>query len=369
MREREHQTRGPSLIEVAAEAGVSTATAGRALGGYGQVSQATAERVRAAAARLGYRPNGLARSLINGSTQAIAVVVTDVGNPFFAQALRGVVDKVRTAGYEVLLFNTDSNLDAERNAVRVLSEKRVDGAIIATGSPADTEHLDSLRDARLPFVLLDRPVPDRPDVDSVMIANAASARTAVRHLISQGHRRIAVLTEAGRELQYVVDRLGDCRTMRPSAARLAGYVLAMRSARLEPDPALVVHAPYQREIAARAMKKLLDADPSVTAVFATDNVLSIGAYQAIQASGRRFPEEISMVGFDDQEWTTIVRPQLTVVRQPSYELGARAAGLLLRRIANGPAWDRGTDDRLDPEHVELPAKLIRRSSTAPVPSS
>ncbi|MFF5234396.1 LacI family DNA-binding transcriptional regulator [Dactylosporangium sp. NPDC000521] len=368
---RDRPSRTPSLIEVATEAGVSTATAGRVLGGYGQVSAAAAERVHAAATRLGYRPNALARSLIHGSTQTIGVVVTDVGNPFFAQAVRGISDKVRAAGYEVVLFNTDSGLPAERNAIRVLSEKRADGIIIATGSPTETDHLDSLRDSRIPVVLLDRPVPGRPDVDSVTIANADSARTAVRHLLTLGHRRIAVITEAARELPRIADRLVDSATMRPSAARLAGYLLALQAARIKVDPALVVYAPYERDRATEAILALLAADPTVTAVFATDNVLAAGTYQAIQASGRRFPQDISMVGFDDQDWTTIVRPTLTVVRQPSYELGARAGGLLLRRMttAAGGQHDGTPDQDSAPEHVRLRARLIKRESTMPVPSA
>lgn len=368
---RDRPPRTPSLIEVATEAGVSTATAGRVLGGYGQVSTSAAERVHAAAARLGYRPNALARSLIHGSTQTIGVIVTDVGNPFFAQAVRGISDKVRAAGYEVVLFNTDSGLAAERNAIRVLSEKRADGIIIATGSPAETDHLDTLRDSRIPVVLLDRPVPGRPDVDSVTIANADSARAAVRHLLTLGHRRIAVITEAARELPRIADRLADSDTMRPSAARLAGYLLALQTARVTVDPALVVYAPYERDRATEAILTLLTADPTVTAVFATDNVLAAGTYQAIQASGRRFPQDISMVGFDDQDWTTIVRPTLTVVRQPSYELGARAGGLLLRRMtaASGAQHDGKADNDPAPEHVRLRARLIKRESTMPYPTA
>ncbi|WP_433606148.1 LacI family DNA-binding transcriptional regulator [Dactylosporangium sp. CA-139114] len=368
---RDRPSRTPSLIEVATEAGVSTATAGRVLGGYGQVSAAAAERVHAAAARLGYRPNALARSLIQGSTQTIGVVVTDVGNPFFAQAVRGISDKVRAAGYEVVLFNTDSGLPAERNAIRVLSEKRADGIIIATGSPTETDHLDSLRDSRIPVVLLDRPVAGRPDIDSVTIANADSARTAVRHLLALGHRRIAVITEAARELPRITDHLADSATMRPSAARLAGYLLALQSARIKVDPALAVYAPYERDRATEAVLKLLAADPTVTAVFATDNVLAAGTYQAIQASGRRFPQDISMVGFDDQDWTTIVRPTLTVVRQPSYELGARAGGLLLRRMTAAAGGQHGekADHDSAPEHVRLRARLIKRESTMPFPSA
>jgi LacI family transcriptional regulator len=366
--------KGASIVKVAAEAGVSTATAGRVLGGYGQVSEQAAAKVRAAAERLAYRPNSLARSLIHGSTKTVAVVVTDVGNPFFAQAVRGIIEAVRAAGYEVLLFDTASELDVERRAITTLWEKRVDGAVIAATSPDDVEHLRSLVDGHLPVVLLDRPIPSLPELDTVAIANSACARTAVGHLVRLGHRRIAIVTEAADELRDVELRLRESDAMRPSAARLAGYLMALQSARIPLEDSLVVASPYERGAAERATRRLLARDPDVTAIFATDNVIAIGAFQAIQASGRRFPEDVSMVGFDDQEWTTMVRPQLTVVRQPSRELGTLAGDLLVARMSAVPGRSAPRPSRIlesleqgnwAPQHLTLPAKLVKRGSTMP----
>ncbi|WP_225842636.1 substrate-binding domain-containing protein [Streptomyces albus] len=394
---RNGQERGgpPSIVEVARAAGVSTATAGRVLGGYGQASAASRTKVEEAAQRLGYRPNGLARSLIHGSTETVGVIVTDIGNSFFASAVRAVTDVVRAAGYEILLANTDSDPAAEQRALTVMWEKRVDGLIIAPQGPGTAERLRTMAEAGLPTVLLDRPLAALPQVDQVTINNTACARSAVNHLTRLGHRRIAVVSEAARELDRLRDKpVRDGDDERPSAARLVGYLAALRRAGVEPDPALVVHSPYDRDAAERAVRRLLRKNPDVTALFCTDNVLSSGAVAALQSSGRSCPEEISLVGFDDQDWTTLVHPRLTVVRQPRRELGTAAGRRLLERMAerarsragttatghddgsaDGPvaARDAGhrhpATDRPAGERIVLRGRLIIRDSTGPAPRS
>ncbi|CAM2735864.1 MULTISPECIES: substrate-binding domain-containing protein [Streptomyces] len=394
---RNGQERGgpPSIVEVARAAGVSTATAGRVLGGYGQTSAASRTKVEEAAQRLGYRPNGLARSLIHGSTETVGVIVTDIGNSFFASAVRAVTDVVRAAGYEILLANTDSDPAAEQRALTVMWEKRVDGLIIAPQGPGTAERLRTMAEAGLPTVLLDRPLAALPQVDQVTINNTACARSAVNHLTRLGHRRIAVVSEAARELDRLRDKpVRDGDDERPSAARLVGYLAALRRASVEPDPALVVHSPYDRDAAERAVRRLLRKNPDVTALFCTDNVLSSGAVAALQSSGRSCPEEISLVGFDDQDWTTLVHPRLTVVRQPRRELGTAAGRRLLERMAerarsragttatghddgsaDGPvaAQDAGhrhpATDRPAGERIVLRGRLIIRDSTGPAPRS
>jgi LacI family transcriptional regulator len=344
---------GPSLIDVARAAGVATATAGRALGGYGQVSERTRERVLAAAAELGYRTNGLARSMITGSTQTIGVVVTDVANPFFATALSGITDVTHPAGFEVLLANTGGDLDAERRAITVMSEKRVDGVIVAAAQPGEGAHLKQAIGAGVPVVLIDRLVRGVPEADTVTIDNERAATEAVAHLLELGHRRIGVITEA-------VSLVSGSRKrgLFPSAVRLRGYFEALRGAGIEPDEDLVGVARYDRESAYDATMRLLALAAPPTALLCTDNVLATGAYRAAQDRGLRMPGELSLIGFDDEPWTTLVRPELTVVEQPTYELGTRAGRQLLDRIAAGGRARR-------PHHVELHAKLVARGSTLP----
>lgn len=192
-----HSSQRPATIpDVAREAGVSRSTASRALADYGSVSPETRERVQAAATRLGYRPNQLARSMITGRTHTLGVVVADIQNPFFAGVTRGITDTARAAGYQVLLANTDEDHAQERSAVKMLRDKHVDGVIIAPASPSSTAHLAALREDRCPLVLLDREVPSL-STDTVTVDNRGAAEDAVRRLLEAGHRRIGMVTLGG----------------------------------------------------------------------------------------------------------------------------------------------------------------------------
>ena len=340
-----HTRRGtsPTIPDVAALAGVSVATAARVLGGYGSTSPAVREKVTAAAATLGYRRNSLARSMITGRTHTIGLVVADIENPFFARAARGVADVAHKAGYEVLLVNSDEDPATERAAVRTLSERQVDGLIIAPASSAEAGHLVELRARHTPVVLLDRTLPGL-DVDAVIVDNERAARRAVEHLTGLGHRRIALLTSQG--------------LIHTNQARLSGYLQGLEAAGATPSDELIRMAQYTREAAVREAEIVLGLPDPATAIFTTDNLMSLGAYEGAQRARRAVPDEVSLIGFDDLEWTTIVRPPLTVVVQPVYELGAAAATRLFARLSgdDGP-----------PETVTLATTFAIRSSTGPVP--
>ncbi|HEX6868877.1 MAG TPA: LacI family DNA-binding transcriptional regulator [Candidatus Limnocylindrales bacterium] len=330
---------------MAAAAHVSTATAARALGDYGSVSAEVRERVIKAAATLGYRRNSIARSMITGTTHTIGLVVADIENPFFARAARGVADVARAAGYEVLLVNSDEDPAIERAAVQTLFEKRVDGLILAPASTGERPHLHELPEHGTPIVLIDRALPDSL-VDAVVVDNQVAGRRAIEHLTGLGHRRIALITSQG--------------LIHTNQSRLAGYLEGLAGAGIPIDDELVRMSPYRREDAALETEVVLGLPDPATAIFTTDNLMSLGAFEGIQRAGRRVPEEVSIVGFDDLEWTTIVRPQMTVVVQPVYELGATAARRLLARI-------RG--DESPPELQVLETSFIVRASTGPPPVS
>jgi LacI family transcriptional regulator len=341
----------PSLIDVARRAGVSTATAGRALGGYGQVREQTRVRVEAAATELGYRSNGLARSMITGTTRLIGVIVTDVSNPFFASALRGITDATQAAGFDVLLANTGSDVEAESRAAQVMSEKRADGAIVAAADPGRSAHLARLHDTGVPLVLLDRRVADLPDVDSVMIDHARAMRAAVQHLLALGHRDIGIVTEAGPTREPSAPL--------PSRLRFEAYLSEMAEAGIEVVPEWVATATYDRDAAHHAATAVLKRRRRPTALICTDSVLASGTFRAAQDAGVSVPDELSLIGFDDDTWTTLVRPELTVVAQPSYELGQQSAHRLLSRISDEtPAVDAPG------EEFRLEATVVARGSTA-----
>jgi LacI family transcriptional regulator len=333
----------PTIPDVAELAGVSTATAARALGGYGSVSPEVRDRVAAAAAKLKYRRNSLARSMITGTTHTIGLVVADIENPYFARAARGVGDAAHAAGYEVLLANADEDPATERAAVRTLIEKRVDGLIIAPASTLEVPHLVELKTHGVPVVQLDRAI-DGIDADAVVVDNEDATQGAIAHLVGLGHRRIALLTSQG--------------LIHTNQARLTGYLRGLEAAGLDVDGDLIRMAVYRRESAVEETLAVLELSRPATAIFTTDNLMSLGAFEGVQRAGRLVPDEVSIVGFDDLEWTTIVRPPLTVIAQPVYELGLTAARRLLARIAG---------DESPAMVITLATTFIVRQSTGPAP--
>jgi LacI family transcriptional regulator len=334
-----------SIREVARQAGVSQATAARALGGYGRTSAATSARVLAAAAQLGYRPNELARSMVTKTTHTIGLVLADIQNPFFARIARAVADVARQRGYALLLANTDNDLIQEREAVRVLAAKQVDGLIVVPSSHTDGAHLAALAPHGIPIVLLDRLV-DGLVADTVMVDNDTAAFDAIAHLTALGHRRIALITGS--------------ETLASTAARIAGYRRALAAAGIPATEALVQIVPYTRAASAALTVELLNRPLAErpTAIFATDSLLTAGILEAIHAAGCAVPADLSLISFDDTEWATIVQPPLTVVEQPIGELGRLAAERLLARIGG---------DESPPQRHRLAATLLLRQSCAPPP--
>jgi DNA-binding LacI/PurR family transcriptional regulator len=351
----------PSIVEVAREAGVSTATAARALGGYGSVSERARIAVTAAADRLGYRANGLARSMITGLTHTLGVLVPDIENPFFSRSLRGIADVAHERGYEVVLVNTDEDVEIEQKALGVLTERRVDGLVIAPTDVADRVAMHAVIDAGIPIVFIDRTLPGLP-ADSVGIDNRAAALEATQRLLDLGHERIALLTGAPPELWARLSRPGLRGVERLVATtvgtRAAGYRDALLAAGLEPRPELVSAEGFRRDDAAAATRRLLTLPSPPTAILALDSLLALGVLQGLRELGLQCPRDLSLVGFDDADWTEVVSPPLSVMSQPIYDIGAEAGRLLLDRIA--------TPDRR-PVHRKLATRFIERSSAAAPP--
>lgn len=361
MTKRYGQQAQPTLHDVAAEAGVSRATAARALGGYGRVSDEARGRVNAAAARLGYRPNALARSMITGTTQTIGVVIADIQLAFFGQAVRGISDAAHAEGFEVILVNTDEDLAMERAAVDVLLAKRVDGLIVAPADPTQTAHLGEALGRGIPILLLDRAAAGLR-CDAVLVDNQRAARNAVNHLIRLGHRRVAIVIEGTSALpadRILAAHLRAAGAM-TSLLREAGWAAALHDAGLPVTDDLIRRARYDRADARAAVAAAIDGPDRPTALLTTDETMTMGAIDAILDAGLQVPADISIVAFDDSPWTTLVQPPLTVVAQPVYELGATATRRLLARLAgdDGP-----------PQTVILDTSFILRGSTGRPPGA
>jgi LacI family transcriptional regulator len=344
--------KAPTVADVARLAGVGFATAARTLGGYGSVSREVRERVMLAASSIGYRPNRLARSMATGTSRTVGVVVADIENQFFARIVRGISDQSRSAGFEVVLVNSDESASEERTAVATLVEKQVDGLIVAPAAVDDYGHLAELRELGMPIVLLDRNIPELA-ADAVVINGIEATEAATSYLIGLGHSRIAIVTDVPPHTMLPRDFAPPHFTA-TAGARLAGFHRALDRANLVAVDGLVRRASPTVAGAYRETIALLDLATPPTAIFTTDNVMTLGAFEALRDRGVRIPGDVSLFGFDDLDWSRIVDPPLSVVSQPVYELGATAARTLLARIEGQAGREQ--------VHV-LPTELIHRRST------
>lgn len=324
--------------DVARRAGVSTSTVSHITNGTRLVSDELRGRVLQAMSDLGYEPNAVARSLKIRRSHTIALVIPDIGNPFFTAAVRGVEDVARAHGYTLILGNSDENTAQEEVYLRLLAARRVDGLILAPAG-GDSRYLDRVVGEGRPLVLIDRIVPNL-QVPAVLVENVEASRFAVNHLIRLGHRRIAM----------VAGRPGITTT----TDRVAGYRAALQEAGIAFDPRLVVSGNARAEGARAATHELLALSPRPTAIFVGNNLMTIGTLEAIDAAGLEIPGDIALVGFDDVPWAEAFRPRLTAVAQPTYEVGHTAAELLISRIE--------TPGEVQLEPVTLPCHLVVRES-------
>lgn len=331
----------PTIKDVAQLAKVSTATVSNVLSGNRFVSDGLREAVMQAVEALDYRPNVVARNLKTQRTQTIGVLVPDITNPFFNR-LVGAIDKAAAeAGYQLLLASCEENPAKERKRVDAFLRSQVDGLII-TPTEDVPEYLSFLLASKTATVILDRGVTEL-DIDSVVANNRESAREATKHLLDLGHRNVAFV--------------GGNPQLENMRQRKQGFLETLAEAGLRPAPHRLVETQSSVAAARKAVLELLKEDGAVTAIFAGNNRLTLGAIQAIRELDLPFPEGISMVGFDDFEWTTALKPYLTTIAQPTEAMGKRAWTLLARRL-------QGSTE--PPQHAVLSCSLCVRESTRTV---
>lgn len=333
-----------TITEVARRAGVSAMTVSRVVNRSGYASPATRAKVEQAIAELGYVPNAVARHLRSKRSKTIALVVSDITNPFFTTIARGVEDAAALRGYAVMFANTDESEAEEIEYLRMLAQRQIDGVLLVpAGSSATPFRL--LHNQQIPVVVIDRRVVARK-VDEVRCDSEQGAYELVRHLIGLGHTRIAVIT--GRQ------------NISTSTDRVVGYERALRDAGLPLAPDLVAYDSFSLEGGYRQVRRILENEPRPTAIFATNNFLAFGALRALHEASLRIPEDVSLVTFDDlpAEWHD--DPFLTVLAQPAYELGRQATELLLGRLEG--------EKRPKRQVIMLPGELIVRRSSGPVPA-
>ncbi len=331
-----------TIVEVAKRARVSIATVSNVIRGTRRVSPVLQERVRAAIRDLDYYPNEIARSLKVKQTRMLGMVLPDITNPFFPEMIRGAEDTAFERGYFLVTANTDEQIGRERRIVSALRSYRVDGILLASAQGKDASHIRSTIDAGVSLVCLDRAA-SGIKTDAVLLDNVQGARECVRHLIQVGHRRIAIITgslklQTGRE-------------------RLRGYEDALREAKIEVDRELIFEGDFRDESGYRLGKDLLRMRVKPSAMFVCNGVMTLGVLKAFDEMGVKCPGEIALATFDDLAIDRSFHPHLTAVVQPSYEMGARAATILMDRI----------EGRLTREFfvVRIVPTLVIRESTEP----
>lgn len=332
----------PTIVEVAERARVSIATVSNVIRGTRRVSPALEERVRTAIRELDYYPNEIARSLKVKQTRMLGLVLPDITNPFFPEIIRGAEDSAFERGYFLVTANTDEQIGRERRIMAALRSYRVDGILLASAPGKDTSHIDSTIAAGVSIVCLDRPVAG-VKTDAVLLDNVRGGRECVRHLIQSGHRRIAIIT-------------GFLKAQN-ARERLQGYEDALGQADIAVDPDLILEGDFREESGYRLGKELLGRRVKPSAIFVCNGVMTLGVLKAFEEMDVQCPRDIALATFDDLAIDRSFHPHLTAVVQPSYEIGARAATILIDRI-------EGKLTR-EPFVVRIVPTLVIRESTRP----
>ncbi|MCK4259219.1 MAG: LacI family DNA-binding transcriptional regulator [Halanaerobiales bacterium] len=333
---------GVTIKDVAKLANVSPSTVSRVIAGNKRISLATHEKVKKAMDEIGYYPNANARSLVNNSTEMIGLVlsrsvVAALSNPFFPEIIRGITSIAQKYGYSLLLSSSKDHFEEEEEALRMLRERRVDGLLVLASRVNDSL-IQKVQHGNHPIVLVGR-VPNDDELYWVNNDNVESAKKAVTYLTELGHQKIGLLSGS---MEYIM-----------SQDRLEGYQLGLSQAGISYDSTLIEEVEFTVESGTQGMMKLLEKHPDLTAVFATDDILAIGAIQMLKNKGLAVPKDISVIGFNDGPFASYIDPSLTTIRIPIYEMGVTAVGMLIKIIKG---------EEISQRQVSLSTELIIRDS-------
>jgi LacI family transcriptional regulator len=332
-----------TISDVAKRAGVSSMTVSRVINNSGYTSPNTRARVEQAIAELGYVPNALARGLRFKQTKTIALVMTDITNPFFTTLARGVEDTANQAGFTVIFCNTDESETKEHSYLQMLLQQQVDGILLVPARSNSAESVKVIKKQNTPVIVLDRRVPPHTDVDVVRCDSEDAAQRLVHMLIELGHRRIGVLSGP--------------KGVSTADDRVQGYRNALRHAGIVEHKNLIYRGSFTQESGYEIACQLLDVNPRPTAIFAAHNFFAPGVLKRARELNLRVPEDLAIVAFDDLPWTLAHAPFFTVAIQPAYEIGKQAAQLLFQRL-------NGTADKRHQEII-LPVEIVIRESSGP----
>jgi LacI family transcriptional regulator len=331
-----------SSIDVATAAGVSQSTVSRVINGRTNVRAATRAAVERAMIELQYVPNAAARSLITKRTRLLGLVVSNITNGFYPEIIEAITASALQAGYTMIVGSAGERSSSQAAYLRLLAEQRVDGAVLTSTLLGGADDIEALTRGGLPIVLVNR-VRDDLGLDGVSLNNYEAGRVATAHLLDHGRRRIV----------YVGGR-PDAST---NAGRFAGYCRAHQDARVELDGSLVDHGEFTRQYGYDRVSELISRQARFDGMVAADDTVALGCLDALLEAGRRVPDDVGLIGFDDIPAASLRGVWLTTVSSSAVEMGRRAVGLLLERLRDqfeGP-----------PRSVVLPPQLIVRGSCGP----
>jgi LacI family transcriptional regulator len=332
------RTRRPTINDIATKVGLSKASVSRALNGKQDVDPETRKRIFKIASQMGYVPSATARALSNGRSSCLGLLVPSLTWPWILEVLRGVAEEIERSGYSLMLYTTANGEDSERAFMsQVVPAGAVDGLALVI-PPGMFEYIGELAKRGMPVVVID----DRghhPEFPTVATTNFEGGRSATQHLVDLGRRRIAMLNG---QLEFGCNR-----------DRLEGYRSVLQGAGQRFDSRRTMTGYFTEESGASGMTRVLEADPKIDAVFAANDLMAFGAMRALRSAGRRIPDDVAVVGFDDIPASAITHPPLTTVHQPLYEMGRVAAGMVMAAIGGEAIRAR----------VELPTSLVVRAST------
>ncbi|PRO65410.1 catabolite control protein A [Alkalicoccus urumqiensis] len=329
-----------TIYDVAREAGVSMATVSRVVNGNPNVKPTTRKRVMEAIERLGYRPNAVARGLASKKTTTVGVIIPDISSIFFSELARGIEDIATMYKYNIILSNSDQNKEKEIHLINTLLEKQVDG-IVFMGGEITKEHEEAFKQSPVP-VVLSATLDDKKEFPSVNIDYKQAAYDAVSAIASHGHKRIAMLS-------------GTLEDPINGYQKFSGYKQALQEAGIELDDSLVAIGDYTHHAGLEAMEELLQLKDRPTAVFASTDEMALGLIHGAQDAGLRVPEDIEILGFDNTRLATMVRPTLSTVVQPMYDIGAVSMRLLTKLM---------NKEEVTENAVVLPHRIEYRQSTS-----
>jgi LacI family transcriptional regulator len=328
-----------TIYDVAREANVSMATVSRVVNGNPNVKPATRKKVLEVIDRLGYRPNAVARGLASKKTTTVGVIIPDISNIFYAELARGIEDIATMYKYNIILSNSDQNTEKELHLLNTMLGKQVDG-ILFMGGHISPEHVQEFERSPVPIVLAGA-VEETNQVPSVNIDYKAATYDAVKELLDKGHKRIG----------FVSGPFHDTINMK---FKLEGYREALGSAGVEFNDDFVIEGEYTYDSGLEAWQKFAELDEKPTAIFVGNDETALGVVHGAQDNGVSIPDEVEIISFDNTRLALMVRPQLTSVVQPLYDIGAVAMRLLTKYM---------NKETVDEETVVLPHRIEHRRST------